>query len=150
MLLPLFSFIFLSLSVWIHFPFLYWWENVLSLLEALAYASCYYLFSEDVKFTFSTIMSEESLKEFNSASKIEFYILSVAVSLSVLCITIRIIKGIIKARHLFRKLFSTSEDSGFRWKSLWELQDTNVNKQLRAHRDQVISTEVEYLNKQVL
>jgi len=135
MLLPLLCFIFLSLSIWLHFPFFYWWENALSLLEALAYATCYYLFSEDAKYTFTTIMSDEELKKFNSASKIEFYALSVAVSLSVLCITIRIIKGIVKARPLFRKLFSTKDDSGFKWRSLWELQDTNVNKQLHDHKE---------------
>jgi len=86
-------------------------------------------------------MLDESLKEFNSHSQDTFYSLCVAVSISIICVAVRIIKGFIKGLPLFRKLFLKSDPSGFMWKSLWELQELDQEKQFRNHKSQIIGTE---------
>jgi len=95
-------------------------------------------------------MLEETLKEYNSHSEETFYALCAAVSISIMCVAVRIIKGFIKALPLFRKLFLKNDPSGFRWESLWELQDLDQEKQFKNHKSLVIGTEKEFLNKVVL
>ena len=95
-------------------------------------------------------MSVQILEEFNSHSQKTFYALCAAVSISIACVVVRIIKGFIKALPLFRKLFLKNDPSGFRWESLWELQDLDQEKQFKNHKSLVIGTEKEFLNKVVL
>jgi len=41
---------------------------------------------------------------------------------------VRIIKGVVEAIPLMKKLFSRKENSGFKWNSLYELQDLSARK----------------------
>ncbi|KAL4450910.1 hypothetical protein ABPG74_011752 [Tetrahymena malaccensis] len=136
----------LGFFVLIQKPFKHYWENYLEFTYYGSLSTTVIFFQQAGQLTLTQLMNDNQQKQFNTCSFYFDYSLIVALIIVILCITIKLSKGIIRVMIFIKKMREFNESDT----ALWEVEVQETEKIITQHKKSFLITDQQQINKNIL